>query len=62
MCLSTRQIAAEKIEPYLDEYTFRFNRRRSRHPGKIFFRLAQQVVATERTTYRTLVDSQKPPQ
>jgi hypothetical protein len=27
---------------YLDEFTFRFNRRRSRHRGKLFFRLAER--------------------
>lgn len=62
--LGTHQgaVSNKHLQRYLDEYTFRFNRRRSRHPGKIFFRLAQQVVATERITYRALVDSQKPPQ
>ena len=57
--LGTHQgaVSNKHLQRYLDEYTFRFNRRRSRHPGKIFFRLAQQVVATERTTYRALVDS-----
>ena len=62
--LGTHQgaVSNKHLQRYLDEYTFRFNRRRSRHPGKIFFRLAQQVVATERTTYRALVDAQKPPQ
>lgn len=62
--LGTHQggVSNKHLQRYLDEYTFRFNRRRSRHPGKIFFRLAQQVVATERPTYRALVDSQQPPQ
>lgn len=40
---------------YLDEFTFRFNRRTSRHRGKLFFRLMQQAVAIEPTTYRQLV-------
>ena len=59
--LGTHQgaVSDKHLQRYLDEYTFRFNRRRSRHPGKLFFRLAQQVVATERTTYRTIVDSQQ---
>jgi transposase-like protein len=64
--LGTHQgaVSNKHLQRYLDEYTFRFNRRRSRHPGKIFFRLAQQLVATERTTYRALVDSERegPPQ
>ncbi len=31
---------------YLDEFTFRFNRRKSASRGKLFYRLAQQAVAT----------------
>jgi hypothetical protein len=31
----------------LDECTFRFNRRRSKNRGKLFFRLVQQAVAVE---------------
>lgn len=30
---------------YLDEYTFRFNRRTSTHRGKLFYRLLEQAVA-----------------
>ncbi|MCP3678996.1 MAG: IS1595 family transposase, partial [Gammaproteobacteria bacterium] len=29
---------------YLDEFTFRFNRRTSRSRGKLFYRLIQQAV------------------
>jgi hypothetical protein len=36
---------------YLDEFTFRFNRRRSRSRGLLFFRRAQQAVQVDR--YRT---------
>lgn len=32
---------------YLDEFTFRFNRRTSRSRGKLFYRLVQQAVAIE---------------
>ena len=32
---------------YLDEFTFRFNRRTSRQPGMLFYRLLQQAVATD---------------
>lgn len=42
---------------YLQEYTFRFNRRTSAHPGKLVHRLAEQVMNTRPTTYRSLVDS-----
>lgn len=44
--LGTHQgaIRSSHLDYYLDEYTFRFNRRTSRHRGKLFFRLLQQVV------------------
>ncbi len=32
------------LDYYLDEYTFRFNRRTSRSRGKLFYRLVQQAV------------------
>ena len=34
------------LEYYLDEYTFRFNRRKSAARGKLFYRLVQQAVLT----------------
>ena len=37
------------LDYYLDEFTFRFNRRTSRFRGKLFFRLVQQAVAVEPT-------------
>jgi transposase-like protein/predicted RNA-binding Zn-ribbon protein involved in translation (DUF1610 family) len=37
-------IAQEHLEDYLNEFTFRFNRRTSASRGKLFFRLAQQSV------------------
>lgn len=42
------------LDAYLDEFTFRFNRRLSRHRGKLFYRLVQQAVAIEPVPYRTL--------
>lgn len=35
------------LDAYLDEFTFRFNRRTSRWRGKLFYRLVQQAVAVE---------------
>lgn len=35
------------LDYYLDEYTFRFNRRTSRFRGKLFYRLVQQAAAVE---------------
>jgi transposase-like protein len=59
--LGTHQgaISAAHLQDYLDEFTFRFNRRRSRSRGKLFFRLAQQAATMEPTTYREIVESGK---
>lgn len=45
----THQGAVRKthLDYYLDEFTFRFNRRTSRSRGKLFHRLMQQAVAVE---------------
>jgi transposase-like protein len=43
------------LDYYLDEFTFRFNRRRSRHRGKLFFRLVQQAVAVDPVPYGRLI-------
>ena len=47
--LGTHQgaVSQKHLDYYLDEFTFRFNRRRSKSRGKLFFRLAQQAVAVE---------------
>ena len=44
--LGTYQGAVRPIhlDYYLDEYTFRFNRRASRFRGKLFYRLLQQAA------------------
>jgi len=44
---------------YLDEFTFRFNRRRSKSRGKLFFRLVEQAVATGPEPYKLMVKSGK---
>jgi transposase-like protein len=43
------------MQAYLDEFTFRFNRRRSRARGMLFYRLLKQAVEAEPRTYRSLV-------
>jgi transposase-like protein len=57
--LGTHQgaVSFAHMDYYLDEFTFRFNRRRSRSRGKLFFRLAQQATAVEPTTYRSMVEA-----
>lgn len=55
--LGTHQgaIAHEYLDDYLNEFVFRFNRRRSASRGKLFYRLAQQAVQIAPTTYDQLV-------
>jgi ISXO2-like transposase domain/Transposase zinc-ribbon domain len=53
--------AAAHLDYYLDEFTFRFNRRSSRRRGLLWYRLVQQAVATKPHTYRQLVDAPSHP-
>ncbi len=55
--LGTHQgaILPEHLDYYLDEFTFRFNRRTSASRGKLFYRLAQQAVQVPPVPYRMLV-------
>lgn len=43
------------LDYYLDEFTFRFNRRTSRSRGLLFYRLIQQATTTDSTSYRRLL-------
>jgi transposase-like protein len=43
------------LEYYLDEFTFRFNRRTSRSRGKLFYRLIQQAVQVDPAPYKGMV-------
>jgi hypothetical protein len=40
-------VSQEHLAYYLDEYTFRFNRRTSNSRGLLFYRLLQQAVNTD---------------
>lgn len=42
------------LDDYLQEFTFRFNRRTSRSRGKLFYRLAQQAVQADPAPYEAL--------
>ena len=55
--LGTHQgaVSPKHLDYYLDEFTFRFNRRKSRSRGKLFYRLVQQAVQVEPVPYRNLV-------
>jgi transposase-like protein len=56
--LGTHQgaVGYKHLDYYLDEFTFRFNRRTSSSRGKLFYRLVQQSLMVEPLTYRMLVD------
>jgi hypothetical protein len=43
------------LQAYLDEFAFRFNRRRSRARGMLCYRLLEQSVQAPPRTYRSLV-------
>ncbi len=47
--LGTHQgaVRPQQLDYYLDEYTFRFNRRASNHRGLLFYRLLEQAVQIE---------------
>ena len=55
--LGTHQggIQHRHLDYYLDEFTFRFNRRRSRARGLLFHRLAQQAVVVGPAPYRMII-------
>lgn len=55
--LGTHQggIATTHLQDYLDEFTFRFNRRTSRARGLLFFRLLEQATEHAPVRYRDLV-------
>jgi transposase-like protein len=54
--LGTHQgaIGHEYLDYYLDEFTFRFNRRTSKSPGKLFHRLAQQAVQIDPAPFASI--------
>lgn len=61
--LSKRVLAAtyqggvqpEHLQFYLDEYVFRFNRRKAKHRGLLFLRLLEYAVAAPPAPFKTLV-------
>jgi transposase-like protein len=55
--LGTHQgrVSPEHLDAYLNEFTFRFNRRRSRRRGLLFYRLLELAIAADPITYRSLI-------
>ncbi len=60
--LGTHQgaVGNEHLDAYLNEFTFRFNRRASRRRGLLFHRLLEQAVVTGPLTYRQMIITPRP--
>lgn len=53
-------VQQQHLDYYLDEFTFRFNRRRSNARGLLFYRLAQQAVAVGPAPYSSIIYGKSP--
>ncbi len=60
--LGTHQGSVEPahLPSYLNEFVFRFNRRRSRSRGLVFYRVLQLAIAHDPVRYRDLVANPQP--
>ena len=58
--LGTHQGAADSTSHYLNEFVFRFNRRRSRSRGMVFYRVLELAVAHEPMRFQDLIASRRP--
>jgi transposase-like protein len=59
--LGTHQgtVGDKHLDYYLDEFTFRFNRRRSRARGKLFHRLVQQAVKVDPVSWTDIASARQ---
>jgi transposase-like protein len=48
-------VTMEQLDYYLDEFTFRFNRRSSRYRGLLFYRLLTQAMTAAPVIYRAMI-------
>jgi transposase-like protein len=60
--LSTHQGSVDEahLQSYLDEFVFRFNRRRSRSRGLVFYRVLDLAVGHEPVRYHDIVAGKRP--
>ena len=60
--LSTHQSSVEEahLQSYLDEFVFRFNRRRSRSRGLVFYRLLELAAGHDPVRYRDIAAGKRP--
>ena len=54
-------VTPSHLQAYLDEFAFRFNRRLSRHRGKLFHRLMQPAITARPPTVKALYKSKPQP-
>ena len=54
-------VSHEHLDYYLDEYTFLFNRRTSRHREMLFYRLLQNAMETDSVKYSQLIKGVRGP-
>jgi transposase-like protein len=59
--LGTHQgaVSPRHLDYYLDEFTFRFNRRAARSRGLLFYRLLEQALGVDPVPYRKLVQGRE---
>lgn len=50
-------VGEKHLDYYLDEFTFRFNRRKSKERGKLFYRLVQQAVQVDPVTWDEIAEA-----
>ncbi len=55
------RVERDNLQYYLDEFAFRFNRRRSKARGMLFYRLLQQSVNTDPHPLHELVNQSHDP-
>lgn len=53
-------ITAKHLQPYLDEFTFRYNRRKTRGVGRLVARVLQNLVLYPPLTVKTLIHETQP--
>jgi len=52
-------VSHAQMDHYLDEFTFRFNRKNSRSRGMLFYRLIEQSVVTGPNPYRSIIGGRR---
>jgi len=53
-------VKATHLPSYMNEFVFRFNRRRSRSRGLVFYRVLELAIAHDPVRYRDLVLNPQP--